>query len=341
MAGEAPSLRGRLARAVLGLGVSALTLWWVFKDVDLGQLVHELGRSDPLMLLVFGLGQVVIHFVRVLRWGLIITPIQHPGWRSITSAASIGIPAAMFLPFRLGEFVRPAVLARTGYPFPAAVASVVSERLVDGLTNVVLFFLMLALLMPGVEVSPDVELAADIAAWVFGGACAVMVALAVSHRWTTQVLLPRLARVLPSRYGDKLEGAWASFLAGARPLGEPRRLVGFVVLTALFWGINGATTTMLAHSYGLDVPWFAGWFAVVMVVFAVTLPAGPAFAGTMSLGFYLGLKPFGVSSAAAAVLATAVHIETIVIYVALYAFGVALSGQRGAPAATPQPILRQ
>ena len=43
---------------------------------------------------------------------------------ALFSAASVGIPAAMFLPLRLGELVRPAMIARAGVPFPGAQAEV-------------------------------------------------------------------------------------------------------------------------------------------------------------------------------------------------------------------------
>ena len=111
------------------------------------------------------------------------------------------------------------------------------------------------------------------------------------------------------------------FLEGLRPLYQPSRLLLFVLLTAVYWGINGLTTTMLAQSYGIDVPLIAGPFAVVIVVFAVTLPAGPAFAGTLQVGFLMGLKPFGVSAADAALVAVAIHMVQIVTQALILGLG--------------------
>lgn len=321
-----PEKRSKVARAIqviVALAVSGVALWISFKDVELGSLFARLADSDPMTLVVFVAAQAVIHAVRVVRWGLLVGPLGRASPRAIFSAASVGIPAAMFLPLRLGELVRPAMISRAGVPFVGAMASVVTERLADGLTNVGLFFALLSY-MPEGALPDRVRLMAQIALLGFGGACVALV-LMVWARAQSERLLVSIVRPLSPRLAERVAQTFGAFVEGTRPLAEPRRLLGFVLLTVVYWGINGGMTTVLARSYGLDIPWLAGPFAIIIVVFAVTLPAGPAFAGTLQLGFLLGLKPFGVSDDQAALVAIAVHLVQIVTQALLMGLGFLLA----------------
>ncbi|MFO0727348.1 MAG: lysylphosphatidylglycerol synthase transmembrane domain-containing protein [Myxococcota bacterium] len=307
-------------KALVALLVSGVALWFAFKDVDLRSLGQKLQKTDLVVLSIFVLAQVVIHAVRIWRWAILIRPLGNPTWRAIFSASSVGIPASMFLPLRLGEFVRPVMIARSGVPFAGAVASVVTERVADGLTNVGLFFMLLALMPTNSTLPDEVRLMAKIAFIGFGGACALLVVMAYAQK-QAMALLARVVDPIAPHLSERLAHLFSVFLDGLRPLYQPTRLVLFVLLTAVYWGINGLTTTLLAKSYGIDVPWIAGPFAVVIVVFAVTLPAGPAFAGTLQVGFLLGLKPFGVSPADAALVAIAIHLVQIVSQALLMGLG--------------------
>lgn len=314
------SMTSRAIQAVVAVLISAGALWFSFKDVDLRPLLARLTHSDLRVILLYSVAQLAIHAVRVWRWALLVRPLGKVSLRAVFSAASVGIPAAMFLPLRLGELVRPAMISRAGVPFASAMASVVTERLADGLTNVGLFFVLLAW-MPSSAALPDkVRLMAEVAAYGFGGACVLMVLMVVARARTERVILRVLERRWPA-LAERFARLFSVFVEGLRPLMAPRRLLMFVLLTVLYWAINGGVTTVLARSYGLDVPLVAGPFAIVLVVFAVTLPAGPAFAGTLQLGFLLGLKPFGVTDDEAALVAISVHLIQIVSQALLMGVG--------------------
>jgi hypothetical protein len=309
-----------VAKTVLALGISFLALWLAFKDVELASLLDKLERTDLAVLSLFIVAQFVIHAVRVARWSLLVKPLGNPSARAIFSASSVGIPAAMFLPLRLGEFVRPVMIARSGVPFAGAVASVVTERVADGLTNVGLFFVLLSMLPQSSPLPDEVRLMAKIAFIGFGGFFALLVLMAYAQKQAMAVLQRVLVPFAP-HLAERLSHLFVVFLEGLRPLYQPSRLFLFVLLTAVYWGINGLTTSILAQSYGIDVPLIAGPFAVVIVVFAVTLPAGPAFAGTLQVGFLMGLKPFGVSAADAALVAVAIHMVQIVTQALILGLG--------------------
>jgi glycosyltransferase 2 family protein len=313
---------GLAVRLVAALVVSAVALWWAFRDVDLGAMFAKLGDSDPKIILLYFLAQLVIHVIRVVRWGLLVAPLGRASNRAIFSSACVGIAAAMFLPLRLGELVRPAMIARADVPFGGAMASVVAERIADGLANVGLFFLLFSVMPMNTPVSDDLRVMSKFALIGFGGACVALVLIAYARR-PAMAIIRRMLQPISAKLADRTETLLGTFIDGLHPLAQPGRLIGFVVLTALYWGINGGMTTILARSYGIDVPWIAGPFAVVIVVFAVTIPAGPAFTGTMHFGFRVGLAPFGVTADQAAVVGTAVYLMQIVSEAFILLMGIA------------------
>lgn len=331
------SALGWVVKITAALAVSVVALWWAFRGVDLRALLAKLADTNPAVIALYAVAQIAIHLVRVLRWGLLVTPLGPVSRRAIFSSASVGIPAAMFLPLRLGELVRPVMISRAGVPIGGAMASVVAERLADGLTNVGLFFLLLTMMPSTSALTDDLQLMSRIALIGFGGACALLVLMAYGRRHTRE-LVRRVLEPISPRFSLRVDALLNTFIDGLHPLAQPSRLVAFVLLTALYWGINGGMTTVLARSYGADVPWIAGPFAVVIVVFAVTIPAGPAFTGTLQAGFRLGLAPFSVSAAQAAVVATAVYLTQIVIQAVILLVGV-LSAEPAQRAKTAEPIM--
>jgi len=307
-----PKRGGLIVKALIAAAATAGALWVALRDVDFSQVGERLAATDWLIVLAYAGALLVVHAVRVVRWGLLVRPLGDVSWRSVFSAASVGIPAAMFFPLRLGEFVRPIMISRSGIPFAGGLASVVVERVADGLANVGLFFALLAFLPASTQLPEDITVGARIAVVVFGGAVVVLVIIAVGGPRALG-LVRRILSIASPALAEKVVDLLATFVEGLKPLARPSRVIGFIVLTAVYWSVSGLITVMLVRSYGIDVPVVAGPFTITVLVFAVMIPAGPAFVGPMQAGFRLGLAPFGVDAASAFVVSTAAHLTQIVL----------------------------
>ena len=326
----------RIVAAVLAIAVSIGTLTWAFHDVDVEALRRQLGRTALLPLLAYAAAQLLGHAVRVVRWGLLVRPISDVSTRSIFAAASVGLPATFFLPFRLGELVRPAMLKRAGASFGGTFASVVVERVADGLVNVGLFFVLLGLLPT--QVAPEVRRFSWIALGLFATA---LVGLAIGYAYRDSFLrsIRHMTQWLGESASERIVGLVRTFLSGLEALRSPSRVVSFVALSLLFWAIIGGSTQILAASYINGLPILAGPFAVTVVVFAIMIPAGPAFAGTMEAGFRLGMAPFGIDPSDVIVVAVVAH-ATQLVTMALIAgagFWAASAGERDAASHAGDP----
>lgn len=316
-------------KAVVAIALSVVTLWWALRDVDLGYVTANLTRTSTGAVAFYVLSQVAIHASRVVRYSLLVRPLGPVSMRAVFAAVSVGLPAAVFLPLRLGEFVRPLMISRAGLPLPGAFASVVVERVADGLFNVGLFFVLLQLIPASAHVDPDLQRLALLPLAGFGGGLVFLV-LAYLARERVLGLTERIIGLASVPFARKIVALISTFLDGLVALGTWQRVASFLGLTLFYWGLNGFSTYVFAAGYGLDLPVVAGWFAITCVVFAVTVPAGPAFAGTLEAGFRAGMTPFGVGASDIALVAIAAHVLQLVMLALFAAAGLqaAESSQR-------------
>lgn len=330
-----PSLLSWFVKGGVALAVSVGAIWFALRGVDLGNVKERLKDSDPATLAVFLVVLLAIHIVRVIRWGLLVKPIAPVSNKAIFAAASVGFPATFFLPLRLGEFVRPVMISRSGVPFAAAMASVVVERVADGVVSLGLFFLFLRFLPETARVPDELRTFSTGALIIFGGALIFLIVTCVVRK-PAQRLLRKLMSPLPPALVDKIMGLLETFIDGVMVLRTPGRIGAFVGLSLVFWLSNGLITTVLAQSYIEGLPTIAGPFTISVVVFAIMIPAAPGFVGTLQAGFRLGLAPFGIDADSAFVVALAHHALQLAQMAILAGAGfLAADTRQRAAAATP------
>src|SRR5512140_3382400 len=136
-------------RGALGIGVSALLLWWALKDIQFRDVVTTLRGSDLLLWALCTVASQLIFPLRARRWRTILDPVAPrlpfgPLWR----ATAIGMMANNVLPARAGELVRVFVLQRErrDVPWSSALASLAVDRVFDALC--VMILLVVAILDP-------------------------------------------------------------------------------------------------------------------------------------------------------------------------------------------------
>ncbi|MBX2811478.1 MAG: flippase-like domain-containing protein [Myxococcales bacterium] len=297
-----------MIQAIIALIVSVLSIWWVFKGADADKMWTNLAQSSASAITIFLLGHLILHGFRVLRWGLYINHIQpNISNRSILAAANLGIGATFLLPLRLGEFVRPTLINRAGVRFGSAVASIVVERIADGLCSVGMFFIFFSFVPDSAPLPDKLTQLSSGAAIAFGGGLLFLIAAAFARVPVLGMTRRILQRVSPS-LADKAVSLIETFLDGLAALGSTWRALVYITLTVVYWGGSGILIWLLAASYQPDIPLVSGLFTIAVLVFAVMIPAGPAFAGTFEVGFTLGFGAFGLDPNIIIVIAVVAHV---------------------------------
>jgi hypothetical protein len=126
--------RGKLVIVSL---VLALGLFWVLRSGGLPILPPKgsLDRVESVPFCAF-VGGVLLHMLtRHARCHLMLVPLGPISLRKTMTVNAIGLAAITLLPFRLGEFARPAMLRAGGRFSALAVAgTVAAERILDGVS---------------------------------------------------------------------------------------------------------------------------------------------------------------------------------------------------------------
>lgn len=258
---------------------TVLCLIWVLWGIDpaaveVGVTTFKWERMGIVLVLY-----LLTHAIRGQR---LIWILGHPVrfWRMF-SILSVGYLAINVMPFRLGEFVRPYLLAeREGVPFGAALAAVFVERLLDTLMLLVMllavaFWVELpagALVVEGIDVLATGQR-------LFGG----VVVTGIVGLVTVLALGERALRVT-----DRLPlgGLARRFVEGLRGLPtRPRELAWIVVSTVVIWLVT-LWSVQVSMSAFEGLPWD---FGSALTVWAATL-AGMAAIPTP--GFFGGFEAF-------------------------------------------------
>jgi len=230
-------------------------------------------------------------YFRAQRWRILLRPVAAVPLGPAFSTTAIGFAATSILPLRLGELIRPALLARrVGFGVSAALSSVVLERLFDMLF-VILFFLALSLVY---TLPPDLRRTALLlgAGAVLGFAVLLLVRL---NRAPAERLLEVVLGWAPAAVGRGLRPLATGFLDALGALESPAILASVVLYSSLLWSANALPYLFALLALDIHAPLVPAALASIVIVAAfVFIPQGPGFVGTWQAGCVLALDLFGV-----------------------------------------------
>jgi uncharacterized protein (TIRG00374 family) len=299
-------------RVLLGFGITAVLLWWVFRGVPLHEVWAEVKGADFLLLglaVLIGYGN---YLLRSVRWGILLRPVcSRTSLRSRFAAMNIGFMATNLIPLRVGEFVRPFALSRMEpVSVSGALGSLVVERFLDSFAIAAL--LLVALSAPGFPENPVVWGLAlgDLIRWflVLLGALFVFMMLLLAFPGPLVRGAERLARFLPGRAAAFAVEVMEAFLEGLRVLRTPELLVKAIAWSLVIWVVQSLSFWVAFMAFGIQESFDVALFVNGTVALAVAAPAAPGFLGTFEAGVTGGLGVYGVPNASSVALSLGFHL---------------------------------
>jgi glycosyltransferase 2 family protein len=293
---------GRYVRPLLASLVLALGLFWVMRRGALPVLPPE-GTLAGCSWTSAAFGVLLLTLsmqLRFVRYTFLISPIAQVPLRRIMTISWIAVGLITFLPFRLGEFARPAMLREKGRLSGWAVTGTVgAERIIDG----VLFAIMLLLgLQFAVSRSPLPDRVGELnvnPAWVpraAGGMaltfiCAFLaMGLFYFARVPAQRLLRRSLGVAAPGITEKLIRVVDKGSEGLQFLTNPGATLPFLGISVIAIGLHVWGMEWIASAVGLAQIDFAEACVLTGVLgLAFALPNAPGFFGTVQLALYAAL----------------------------------------------------
>ena len=298
-------------QALIGLGIAALLLYWVFRDRD-PRVVRSAVAQASWGGLALGAALNFGHnHARVLRWRALLAPVRADiPYRPMFAAVVLGYLVTWLVPGRLGELVRAGLLtAREGIPLGPSLGSVVADRFLDGIAIVVLFLAgsLTATFAAGSEaLAAQIRTTAVILAVVMtAGLVGLVVAAANAVR-----LDPWLARAwAPVRWMGR---AALSLARGAEALRTPRLWLPILGLSLVAWLTIALGTWIGIRSAGVSIGFSATLVLLPLLAIGVAIPT-PAGAGGYHAAMQLGLTQlFGIDGNLAAGAGLLVHLAVMV-----------------------------
>lgn len=127
------------------LSIGVLSIWWFLNKLspeEKSQIWTSIKEANYSWLLLAMLVGFISHFVRALRWNMLIEPLGFKPRNIDTFAAvAVGYMGNFIIP-RFGEFARCASLNKTSnVPFSALFGTVIVERIFDMLVFMILFII--------------------------------------------------------------------------------------------------------------------------------------------------------------------------------------------------------
>jgi hypothetical protein len=262
-----------------------------------------LAQVDTLFFGAFVAGMLVHMFARFVRYHFLIAPFARLSLVRLLTINAIALALITFLPLRLGEVARPAMLRRKGHVSAWAVTGTVgAERVLDGILFSAMLGCGLALASPREPLPTHVgsfpipasfvTQAAKLASAAFGIAFLVMIAFYAYRsfaRRVTEKVLGLVSMRLAHRAADIIE----RLSEGLRFLTNPRYTTLYVVVSLVSMGSQVWSLEMLGRAVGLPELTFAQSMVVLgLVAIGFGLPNAPGFFGTVQLALYAGLAAY-------------------------------------------------
>jgi uncharacterized protein (TIRG00374 family) len=250
----------------------------------------------------------LMHYVRAVRWRFLLRRVARLGRKRVLVVSWVGFAAIMFLPFRLGELVRPYMIRKSSsVSLTAAAGSVVGERVVDGFfLSAVLAIALLCVptLDPlprsvvGIPIAVDkVRASGFVMLGVFTVALTVIAIFYFARAWAHRATL-LVFGLVSRKLGERLAGFAERLADGLHFMGHGGDSVGFLLETSVYWGINLVTMWLLAwgcgvvHADGSAITIGETSALMGMLGCAVLIPGPPGLLGSFQAGIYAAMTMY-------------------------------------------------
>jgi uncharacterized protein (TIRG00374 family) len=295
--------------AVLAIACVALVAWFLH-GIDRHALGRALARARPGLIAAAALVTLQTYVWRAWRWQALLAPLGGASFRNSFRVTVMGFTATNVLPGRLGEILRPYLIARVEpVSAPAAFATVLIERLLDVATVTLLFGVFLV--TSPIDVGRDVTGAGLVAAAV---ALVGLVAMACGARrpGTLRQWADAIAGRLPLRVAARVRGFAHTLIDGLAALRRPRHVAVAAFMSLGMWLSIAAGVWLASRALDLTMAFPSSFLVVMFLVVGVAVPV-PAGVGSFHSMYQLAATSFlGANREQAAAAAILLHAVTVV-----------------------------
>ncbi len=329
----------RLLTLVLSIAISIAFLALALYSVDFGKLARAFASADYRLVALAGCFNVAGYMARTKRWQRLLTPSKPISLRRLFPVLVVGFALNNVLPGRPGEFARAYALGqREEISKTLGFATVVVERVMDGIALIGFLLLALAAFIPLRLDLPDTVKAIALASVaIFGIALAGLLFLLLREPLALR-LFHVITRFMPRGLAERLDSMLGSFVVGLHSLKSPSDLLAVSFLSGAVWACESVAYFLILSAFGAlpdnATRAVAAVFMMVLVNLGVMIPAAPGGLGPFEAAGVFALGRFGVDETMAATVALSAH---SIQYLLITLLGLFFISREGASLARPHP----
>jgi len=296
----------------LGLVISLVFVYLVVRGLDWASFWVAVKSADYVWLIPGVAIYLVGLWARAWRWHYLLRPIKPIPTNKMFPIVCIGYMGNNIYPARAGEVLRAVILKRKeGVPISASLATVIVERIFDGVVMLAFVFLNLPEL---VRINSDSGFVGDIQSLTVWGAAAFLGALvifllaAMFPHVTARIGIWFIEHLTPQRLHEKITGIMHKFLDGLESLRSPGNVLMVFVTSVVIWLLETGKYWFVMHAFNFNVSFFALMLMNGIVNLATTIPSAPGYVGTFDTPGIAVLVAYGVEKATATGYTLVLHI---------------------------------
>jgi uncharacterized protein (TIRG00374 family) len=276
-------MRSHIKTVLIAIVTVGLVAWFL-RQADFAQVWREIRAAQPGALALALVCTALTYVLRALRWQYLLAPIGPTRFAQAFRTTVIGFAANTVLPARIGEVVRPYLLAkREGLSIPATFATIILERLLDLVTVILMFGLFVFVFDSGLaavnrEVYERIKVGAALAALGVIAAL-IMVAVLVRQREEVGTLVARASRVLPAALAGRVAHLAHMFVQGMAVMRDPVRLGQSLLLSVPLWLSIASAIWLVTVAFHMTIPFTGSFLVVALLVVGVAVPTPGAVGG--------------------------------------------------------------
>ena len=231
-------------------------------------------------------------WARTWRWHYMLRSVKSVSLPRLFPVVCIGYMGNNIYPARAGELLRAYVLRRReAISVSASLATIIVERIFDGL--VMLLFVFIGL--PLAPIPSGWRSLVVVFSLLFVGALGLFFIIAASPQRSQALYNWLIDRLLPQRFRGSLRGIADRFLEGLHCLRSGRDVAMIFATSIVVWLAETVKYWFVMHAFNFAVPFYVLMLMNGVVNLATTIPSSPGYVGTFDAPGIEVLDTFGVN----------------------------------------------
>jgi uncharacterized protein (TIRG00374 family) len=316
----------------LGVLISIVFIWLALRGLRLNEFLGAVRGANYIWLLP-GIGVYFVGvWVRAWRWHYLLGPIKKIPTSTMFPITTIGYMGNNIYPARAGEVLRAVILKRReGVSISASLATIIVERIFDGVVMLAFVFVNLPELAKLTGASGfvgNIQQVAIAGTGVFLGALAIFLLAAMFPQFTARVGVWFFSHLLPKRLHERIINLMTKFLGGLASLRSPFNVLMVFFTSVIIWLLETGKYWFVMHAFDFSVSFFALMLMNGIVNLATTIPSAPGYIGTFDAPGIAVLTAYGVEHSVAVGYTLVLHVALWLPITLLGAYFLAREGIR-------------